>query len=265
MRGRRIGAWAAAGAVAVAGVGAVGVSLGSTGGGSDQPAAAAADSRAWAGSGPRAIGQSVSGRQIVATPYGDESAPRVLVLVGSMHGTEPGGLSVVDRVAAAGAVPGTRTWVVRTVNPDGLLARTRANARGVDLNRNTPHRWRRGSPGVYYPGTAPASEPETVAYMRFLTGVRPDLVLSFHQDLVGVDSYGAKDLRLVRWLSRKLRLPVKSFACTGVCRGTMTGWFNSHFPGNAVTIELPGRVSAPKARSWAAAVRQIAATMPGAS
>ena len=50
--------------------------------------------------------------------------------------------------AAARAVPGTESrWaVVQCVNPDGLLAGTRQNANGVDLNRNFPaSTWRPGA------------------------------------------------------------------------------------------------------------------------
>ncbi len=272
LRGRRRGRWAAIGAsgvlaAAVVGAGACSAgSVGSSGPVGDAgtaPTAARVDADAnpvvrVADSTSIVIGRSVQGREIVANAYGDPAARKVLVVIGSMHGTELGGVKVANRVAAAGAPGGTRVWVVRNLNPDGAAVRSRTNARGVDLNRNAPDLWQTGPPGLVYPGPSAASEPETRAAMQFLSDVRPDLVLSFHQALNGVDSYGNKDRRLIKWLGRRFRLPVKRFACSGVCRGTLTGWFNANQPGSAVTIEFPSRVSASAARAWAGSVRRIA-------
>jgi predicted nicotinamide N-methyase len=73
------------------------------------------------------------------------------------------------------ATPPEHVAVVLAANPDGLLRGTRANANGVDLNRNFPaSNWRAGtvtsratidapSDVVLSTGTAPASEPETQA------------------------------------------------------------------------------------------------------
>jgi protein MpaA len=35
-----------------------------------------------------------------------------------------------------------------------------------------------------------------------------------------------------------MRLPVKSYSCTGVCRGTFTGWVNHRTEALAVTVEF---------------------------
>lgn len=272
LRGRRRGRWSAiavAGVLTVAVVGAGACSAGSAGsadpvaGGGTAPTATRAEvdvsSVARVAASSRVvIGRSVQGRDIVANAYGDPAARKVLVVIGSMHGTELGGVKVANRVAAAGAPAGTRIWVVRNLNPDGAVVRSRTNARGVDLNRNAPDLWQTGPRGLVYPGPSAASEPETQAVMRFLADVQPDLVLSFHQALNGVDSYGNKDRRLIKWLGRKFRLPVKRFACSGICRGTLTGWFNANQPGSAVTIEFPARVGASEARTWAGSVRRIA-------
>lgn len=221
------------------------------------PGAADASAERSSG-GSRLIGRSARGRPITATPYGDPGASRVVVVIGAIHGSETAGFGVTDRLARLGAPAGVRLWVVRDANPDGTARHRRQNARGVDLNRNTPHRWRRGPRGTYYPGPRAASESETRTYLDFLTQVRPDLVLVFHQHLNGVDSYGAKDQDLLGMLARAFRLSVKSFDCSGVCRGTLTGWFNSQFPGSAVTIELPASVSGRQADRIASGIRDVA-------
>src|SRR5919108_5723818 len=92
------------------------------------------------------IGHSVRGRAIVAYERGDLSAPVTLV-VGVIHGSEPAGLAVVRRLRRMRLPDGVHLWLVPTVNPDGLAARTRQNAHGVDLNRNWPAGWvRNGRP-----------------------------------------------------------------------------------------------------------------------
>jgi hypothetical protein len=79
------------------------------------------------------------------------------------------------------------------MNPDGLLARppTRVNARGVDLNRNFPtdnwyaeaHRYwavsTRRDPRRF-PGTAPASEPESLWLHNEIKRFKPDVIVSVH-------------------------------------------------------------------------------------
>jgi succinylglutamate desuccinylase len=159
------------------------------------------------------------------------------VLLGNMHGNEPAGVRLVNAVRADPRVRGVDLWVIPTMNPDGLAADTRQNAHGVDLNRNWAHRWRRQT-GPYDSGPRPFSEPETKALRRFLNRVDPRFVVSFHQPLHGVDSDAAKNRHLLNRLAKNLHLPRKPLRCSGVCHGTMTGWYNAHHSGSAITVEL---------------------------
>ncbi len=188
----------------------------------------------------RAIGTSVQGRTIWAYRKGSPSAATKVVLLGQMHGDESGALAAARH--ALGSVPVLRSadvWIIPTMNPDGRAAGTRVNARKVDLNRNFPHVWRRQGYGTRtYSGPTAASEPETRALVAFLGRVKPRFVVSLHQPLVGVDSYGVKDHALMGRLVTGVGLPARSFACSGICRGTLTGWFNARHPGAAITVEL---------------------------
>jgi len=73
--------------------------------------------------------------------------------------------------------------------------------------------------------------------MRFLRRVDPRFVVSFHQPLYGIDTYGSKMRWFARRLANELRLPEKEFACGNACHGTLTQWFNHNFGGVAVTVE----------------------------
>ena len=201
----------------------------------------------------RVIGRSVQGRPIVAWHLGEQGRPgtaRVL-LIATMHGNESAPAQTLRALRDGDPILGVDLWVVPTYNPDGLAAGTRRNAHDVDLNRNYPFHWA-NLDGNYESGSKPASEPETRAMMKFLREIHPQWILSYHQPLNGVDT-DTKRPRFARKVARALHLPSKSFTCGGVCHGTMTGWYNSHFAGNALTVEYgahPGRkrmrVTAPR-------------------
>lgn len=197
--------------------------------------------------GTRLLGRSARGKPIRAWHLGhqgeqpDASVPTVL-LISTMHGNEPATRQILTALRDGPPIHLVDLWVVPVYNPDGLASGSRRNARGVDLNRNYPYHWV-DLDGNYESGAKPASEPETRAMMRFLRQVGPDWILSFHQPLRGVDT-DTKDPAFARRVADHLDLPRKSLTCGGVCHGTMTGWFNHHFAGTALTVEYgarPGR------------------------
>ena len=90
---------------------------------------------------------------VVGLHHGNEWASSELSLefaisLAEGNGVSPEITSLLDRATVI---------VVPVVNPDGLVANTRQNGRGVDLNRNYGLGWRPDSLG----GPAPFSEPET--------------------------------------------------------------------------------------------------------
>ena len=184
--------------------------------------------------GSRVVGHSVKGRPIVAWHLGHTHRTKV-VLIAAMHGNEADPRLILTDLRDGPPIHGIDLWVVPTYNPDGVARDTRRNAHGVDLNRNYPYLWKRLS-GSYYSGPKPASEPETRAMMRFLSDVRPDYVLSFHQPLYSVD-INTERPKFSRKVARALGLPTSNLDCGSSCHGTMTQWYNHRFRGFALTVE----------------------------
>lgn len=204
----------------------------------------------------RVIGHSVTGRPIVAYRLGEPGRP-VAVAISAMHGNEARPRLILEALRDGTPIVGVDLWVIPTYNPDGVARGTRKNARGVDLNRNFPYHWA-DLDGSYESGPRAGSEPETRAVMRFLRTVQPRWIVSFHQPLNGVD-LDTKNRRFAARLADKLHLPRKVFDCGGVCHGTMTGWYNHHFAGSAVTVEY--RASETRYRMKVAAPRQLLAAL----
>ncbi len=200
-------------------------------------AAASAVSPAQAPSqGWETIGRSEQGRPIRALLVGSPRAPAKLMVVGSLHGTEPAGKSVIARLRRARPPRGTALWLVEDANPDGAAAGSRHNASGVDLNRNFPYRWQ-AQDGVYESGPGPASEPETRVMQAFVERERPRVSVWYHQALRMVVASGG-DVKLQRLYSRLSGLPRERLPAY---TGTSTSWQNSSFAGDsAFVVELPG-------------------------
>ena len=100
------------------------------------------------------LGQSYVGRPIRVFHRGDPDEIRVLV-VGCIHGDECAGVRIARRLQSGRSRSFLDLWILPNLNPDGRAAHTRQNARGVDLNRNFPYRWRPGLRGRYYPAGDP--------------------------------------------------------------------------------------------------------------
>jgi protein MpaA len=182
------------------------------------------------------VGRSVEGRQVVAVERGDPAAPRKVLVVGAIHGNETAGIAVVARLRELPVPAGVDLWLVATVNPDGVAAGTRGNARGVDLNRNFPLGWRRLG-GVYESGPRAASEPETGAVMRLVRRLKPRLTVWFHQHLDLVELVRGGDARLERRFARLVGLPARPLPHYP---GTAAAWENATVPGSeSLVVELP--------------------------
>jgi protein MpaA len=208
---------------------------------------------------PRAIavGRSVEGRPIVARVVGSAHARRRVLVVGCVHGDEPAGIAITRALRAATPPPGVALWLVDTFNPDGRRARTRQNARGVDLNRNSPAGWRRLS-GMFYSGARPLSEPESKAIHRLVLNLRPAITLWYHQHATLVDDSGG-DRAVERRYARLVGLPFRHY---GTEPGSITSWQNAAFPrATAFVVELPaGRLSSTAVARHARAVLALSRT-----
>jgi protein MpaA len=179
------------------------------------------------------LGHSLEGRPIVAFEVGDPGASRRELVVGCVHGDETAGIAVARRLEHASPV-GLDLWIVPVLNPDGVAARTRGNARGVDLNRNFPWRWK-PLRGLVYSGPRPLSEPESQAAYRLIRQFRPQVSIWFHQPLGVVDESGGSSA-LERRFASGVGLPLARLAREP---GSVVGWENHVLRGStAFVVEL---------------------------
>lgn len=199
------------------------------------------------------LGYSHEGRPIKAYRLGDPASENVVLVVGCIHGNECAGTKVIAALKKR-APRGVKIWMIEALNPDGAAAGTRQNARGVDLNRNFPRKWRHQGTrwSTYYSGPRRASEKETRHAMRFVEEIRPDVTIWYHQAMSLVDRSGGRRAIQQRYADM-VGLPLKRL---DPLPGTATRWQNHRFDNStSFVVELPGgEMSWGSARTHARAV-----------
>jgi protein MpaA len=188
------------------------------------------------------IGHSVQGRPLFAFAVGPVDTRRRVLVVGCIHGDEGAGVRLSQLLVTSPSPATTQVVVVPNLNPDGVAARTRQNARRVDLNRNFPYRWQPiGRPGdQQYSGTGPLSEPESRAIATLIQRLRPTVTVWFHQPVGLVDESGGA-LAVERRFAALSGLPLRRMQRYP---GSAASWQNTTWRGtSAFVVELPGWVS----------------------
>lgn len=178
------------------------------------------------------FGRSVEGRPLEAIVRGATDGPCVLLLA-TIHGDEAAGTPLLLRMAAElstdpARANGRRVLLIPIMNPDGLAAGVRGNARGVDLNRNFPAtNFTPGRPGTSgargrHHGAAPLSEPESRALHELIDRERPERVVSIHMPTAQVDWDGPAET-LARRMAELSPLPARRMGSRPGSLGSYVG------------------------------------------
>jgi murein peptide amidase A len=157
-------------------------------------------------------GVSVDGREIKS--YKTETkASSYIYLMAGVHGDEVEAVYVMQQLL---------DWlkkfediqyplvVIPILNMDGYTSQTRANAHGVDLNRNLPskHWVKEVTDKKNYPGPEPLSEPENQYLVKLFQKYPPSFIISFHA-WKPMLNYNGGCLDIAQFISRYNLYPVQ--------------------------------------------------------
>ena len=196
-------------------------------------------------------GISGEGRPIEMIRFGADQP--VTLIIGGIHGNEPTSAYVAQQLAMLlrdSSPAGMRGSVViiPRANPDGCSAGRRANARGVDINRNFPASNWKPSRST---GATPQSEPEAQALVRVIEDLKPTRIISIHSIGRGreCNNFDGPAKALAAAMSRHNGYPVTptmGYPTPGSL-GTWAG-IDRRIP--IITLELPRQL--PGEQAWAA-------------
>lgn len=207
------------------------------------------------------IGESVNGIAIDA--WWPTTTRPTRVVWAAIHGEESVTLQAAHHLLRVVHADDACAVVVPVLNPDGVLAGTRQNARGVDLNRNFPvTTWSEAPSPTFWststvrtsvrrtqlssPGTHPGSEPETKAIMSLVEGVAPELVIDLHTPLDCVIASSDRALPFAEHLAEPLGMRIVR-GLDGPTPGDSASWCEAA-GSTAVTYEFE---LAPMPAIWA--------------
>jgi len=203
------------------------------------------------------IGYSVKNRPIEVFRFGTGKKERMIV-AGIHGGNEWNTIALADEmidyvILHPETIPADTTlYILRSLNPDGEAvghsADGRANAHGVDLNRNFEVNWKSSwkTEGCWSElpisaGSAPGSEPETQALMKFLLARHVDALVSYHSAGLGIfpsgDPPDPASISLAQAISKAsgYRYPPVDTGCEYT--GALVDWAQLHGV-TAVDVEL---------------------------
>lgn len=247
------------------------------------------------------IGTSLEGRELYAAVVGDEGARYELLIQGGIHGREYISaylvFSQLEHMLEQGVPEDVRCHFIPMVNPDGVeisrsralgqaqrevylaelasgltelaeseyAAQWKANAAGVDLNRNFDAGWAQLEGGAASSagckGAAPEDQPESRALAEYTRSVMPDAAVSYHSSgsLIYAEYAGAT--AEVNAASRSLGEALGGAAgyplaeTEGLDAGGYKDWAASELGIPSVTVEL-GYGEDPQRLGACAVVRQ---------
>jgi len=163
-------------------------------------------------------GKSLLGAPLIYFPAAQPDNSTGLILAGT-HGDETAAVVSLSCALRCIAPQQLKHHVVLAVNPDGCQLGLRANANGVDLNRNFPsanwkngdtvYRWNSAAEErdvVLSTGDKAGSELETQALCHLIHQLAPKWVVTFHEPLACIED--PQSTPLGEWLAHAFRLPL---------------------------------------------------------
>jgi len=164
------------------------------------------------------FGKSLLGAPLIYFPAAEPDASTGLILAGT-HGDETAAVVSLSCALRSIKPEQLRHHVVLAVNPDGCQLGLRANANGVDLNRNFPsanwksgdtvYRWNSAAQErdvVLSTGEKAGSELETQALCHLIHRLAPKWVVTFHEPLACIEDPHTSPLGA--WLANAFSLPL---------------------------------------------------------
>ena len=135
------------------------------------------------------------------------------------------------------SLPAADLWLVHQLNPDGYARRTRANAHGVDLNRDF----------------LAATQRETLIARKLILRLKPDVTIWFHQPQAVVRAWGRSQATARRY-ARLAGVPYRTLPWPP---GSASRWQNG-IGEISFVVELPaGELEDAAAQRYADAVLRL--------
>lgn len=198
------------------------------------------------------FGQTALGEPLTAYRYG--TGPKTILLVGGIHtGFEANTVRLMRELQdhytrnPNGVLPQINLVMIPVLNADGMAygqqLRGRFNGNEVDLNRNWACGWSENA--VFQdmavdPGSAPFSEPESLALGALIQQIRPQAVIFYHGAANGVfpgNCEGFVSNPLAAVYSAASGYPYSSDFVNYTVTGSASGWVDSQLI-PAIDVEL---------------------------